>query len=131
VLFFFAIIFSSASSIIFLFCSVFHLHISIFFKLSTLYNAATSMMNSSCISFVFILQISHCFVSLFLVFSYLLIFNQILALTKKCSDCISAPLILLTSQTFIHCLCQPIWLGIFLPGDLVNVHMLTPCSRYI
>jgi hypothetical protein len=41
-------------------------------------------------SFIFVLSISHFFYSVFIVFSVLLIFKLILALTKKWSDSVSA-----------------------------------------
>jgi hypothetical protein len=48
------------------------------------------LMNSSFTTFLFSLPISHFLISLFLVFSLLLIFNLILELAKeKCSECFS------------------------------------------
>jgi hypothetical protein len=72
--------------------------------------------------FVFSLPTSHNFISFSLVFSLLLIFNLILALTKKRSDFMSAPHLLLKSQTFVQWLLLTnvwsMWLHILLSDDL-------------
>jgi len=113
------------------FIYIFHL-----FYLSILYTAVTSFMNYSFTCFLFILPISHFSISLFLVFSVLLIFNLILVLTKKWSYSISMPLILLTSQIFVqHVFYKPVcdlsgYLYCCQSDDIVNVLMLIPCSCY-
>ena len=84
--------------------------------------AVTSLMNSSFASLSLVYQYTHTFTSLSLVFSLFLIFNLILALTNKWSDSMSAPHLILKSQTFVQWLLltnvSSIWLNILLSGDL-------------
>ena len=61
-------------------------------------------LNSPFTYFLFHLPLSHFFISLFLITSLFLIFNVILALTKKWSDSVSALLIFLILRTFMQCL---------------------------
>ena len=81
----FSFLFSSFLSFSFSFWILFHIS----FVSSTYYNrvfctfVVTFLMNSSFTSFLLRLPISHFFISLFLVFSFLLIFNHVLVLTKS------------------------------------------------
>jgi hypothetical protein len=98
--FFIAYYFSGASVIPFSFFSIIHLYLPPLF--SILYICCYLLDEFFFYFFVFILPISHTFISLSLVFLLLLIFNLILALTKKSSDSMSSPHLLLKSETFVQ-----------------------------
>ena len=77
----FPISFPAAPFIPFFYFVLYFICIFYFWVLGT--SAVTSLINSSFTSVLFSLPIPHFFISLFLVFSPLLVFNLILALTKK------------------------------------------------